>query len=535
MNRLNYSAIIIGSGLAGLYSALKLKQSISNEQKILLVTKSELGESNSRYAQGGIVAVLDENTADSVASHITDTLNAGAGLSDFNSVKYISESSDKVIKDLISLGVEFDKSPSGEFLFTLEGAHSVKRILHCNGDSTGRGIEKQLSKLVFEDNLIDVLENTIAVELLVDENECKGVVLFDGHEYFSAISNVVVLASGGLGQLFKNTTNPVIATGDGFALAYNAGAILQDMEFVQFHPTALAVDSQNKNFLISEAVRGEGAKLVNEKGVAFMSNYHELEDLAPRDIVTRANYQEMHKNNSDFVYLDATKIDKDVLEHRFPKISKVCLDNGIDISKDLIPVHPAAHYFMGGVKAHVDGRTSLKGLFAIGEVASTGLHGANRLASNSLLECVVCAYSMAEYLKNSITEKTPKISENIEKILKKYSQELGFIEYDTDALKAELQEIMWQGAGIVRSEDGLKNANLQLQNLKSKFLRNTKCLNIAEYEFKNMLTVSQVIINSALNRKESRGAHYRIDYPFTKDIAEHSCIMNKQGELSFVR
>ena len=535
MEYIKYSSIIIGSGLAGLYAALKIEQNLPEGQKVLLVTKSDTGESNSRYAQGGIVAVLNENSEDSVASHMADTLNAGAGLSDFNAVKYISENSDKVIKDLISLGVEFDRNENGELLFTLEGAHSVKRILHCNGDATGRGIEKQLSKLVTENENIDVMQNTIAVEVLVEDDECKGAVLFDGHKYFAALTEVLVLATGGLGQLYKNTTNPKCATGDGLAIAYNAGAILRDMEFVQFHPTALAVQSEDANFLVSEAVRGEGAKLVDDKGNPYMSGYHELEDLAPRDIVTRANYEEMAKNNRDFVYLNATLIEKDKLEKRFPNIYKTCLKNGIDISTDYIPVHPAAHYFMGGIKANVDGRTSIKGLYALGETASTGLHGANRLASNSLLECAVMAYSLADYLKGWFTAEEIIISENIEKNLKKYSQELGFIEYDTDALKKELQEIMWDGAGIIRNEEGLKNANLKLQNLKSKFLRNTKCLNISEYEFKNMLTVAQIIINAALNRKESRGAHFRSDYSYTADIAEHNCIVKQQGELSFVR
>lgn len=534
MEYLNYSAIVIGSGLAGLYSAIKIEQNLQSG-KVLLITKADLGESNSRYAQGGIVAVLKDNTEDSVASHITDTLNAGAGLSDFNVVKYISEYSDEVIKDLISLGVNFDRDENDNLIFTLEGAHSVKRILHCNGDATGRGIEKRLSSLVAQNENITKLQNTIAVELITEDETCKGVVIFDGANYKAVLSPVVILATGGLGQIYKNTTNPKCATGDGLALAYNAGAIMQDMEFVQFHPTALAVEGENKNFLISEAVRGEGAKLADRNGNYYMSQYHELEDLAPRDIVTRANYEQMAKSGEDCVFLDATLIDSDKLKKRFPNISQICLKNDIDISKDYIPVHPAAHYFMGGVKSNVDGRTSIKGLFAIGETASTGLHGANRLASNSLLECAVTAYSLAKYVKDNYISSTIQLTENIEKSLKKYSQELGFIEYDTDALKAELQDIMWNGVGIIRSEESLKAANTQLHNLKTKFLRNSKCLNISEYEFKNMLTVAQLIVNAAINRKESRGAHYRTDYPYTKDIAEHNCIIKQQGELSFVR
>lgn len=535
MEFLNYSAIVIGSGISGLYSALKLEQFLPENSKILLVTKSDLGESNSRYAQGGIVAVLNSNTDDSVASHVSDTLNAGAGLNDFNAVKYMSENSDEVTNDLISMGVEFDRDENGNLLFTLEGAHSVRRILHCNGDSTGRGIEKQLSKLVSENENIKVLENTIAVELIIDDDVCKGAVLFDGFKYVFALSNYIVLATGGLGQIYKNTTNPQCATGDSFALAYNAGAILQDMEFVQFHPTALAVESSDANFLVSEAVRGEGAKLVDEKRNPYMKKYHDLEDLAPRDIVARANFEEMQKTHKDNVYLNATLIGQEKIQKRFPTISEVCLRNGIDMAKDLIPVHPAAHYFMGGVKANVDGRTSIKGLFAIGEASSTGLQGANRLASNSLLECVVMAYSLAKYVKNNFDNSFVDKTENMEKLAKKYKQELGFAEYDTKSLKEELQNIMWDGAGIVRSEESLKNANTQLQNLKSKFLRSEKCLNIEEYEFKNMLIVAQMIINSALHRKESRGAHYRADFPLTKEIAEHNCIQKGQGEINFVR
>ena len=478
--------------------------------KILMVTKCELGESNSRYAQGGIVGVLKENTADSVASHVSDTLNAGAGLSDFNVVKYISEKSNDVIHDLINLGVPFDRDENGELLFTLEGAHSVRRILHCNGDATGRGIEKRLSELVAQNEQVILKENTIAVEILKENDACKGVVLFDGSNYS-------------------------VATGDGFALAYNAGAILQDMEFVQFHPTALAVQGEDANHLISESVRGEGAILVDENGKPFMQKYHELKDLAPRDVVARANFEEMKLSGKDYVFLNATVIPKEVQEKRFPSISAMCLKNNIDMTKDFIPVHPAAHYYMGGIKVNYDGRTSIKGLFALGEVSSTGLQGANRLASNSLLECVVSAYAMAEFVQKNIDDELIEMSDELNKVLKKYSQELGFIEYDTDVLKSELQSLMWDGVGIIRSEASLKDAQSRLNDLKSQFLRNEKCLSVQEYEFKNMLTVAQLIITSALQRKESRGAHYREDYPMTKEIAEHNCIIKEQGELSFVR
>ena len=309
-----YSAVIIGSGISGLYAALKLEQQTKFADGILLITKSQLGESNSRYAQGGMVGVLKENKSDSTASHISDTVKAGAGLSELNTVRFISENSDKVIKDLLNFGVEFDRDENNNFTFTLEAAHSVRRVLHSGGDATGRKIEEALVKKISSNQNIDIYEETLAVELLVDEtNECKGVIVFNNltGEYEVIYSSAVILATGGIGQLYKYTTNPSGATGDGMALAFNAGAVMQDMEFVQFHPTALAIDGEENRFLISEAVRGEGAKLVDADGTEFMQNYHEKRELAPRDIVTRANYCEMQKNHSENVYLNATCINKE--------------------------------------------------------------------------------------------------------------------------------------------------------------------------------------------------------------------------------
>lgn len=537
MKHSKYSAVIIGGGIAGLYAALKIAQNIELPEGLLLVTKSKLGESNSRYAQGGIVAVLRENTKDSTSLHISDTLKAGAGLSDFNVTKFISENSDEVIKDLLNFGVEFDKKDNNDFFLTLEAAHSVNRILHSGGDATGRGIEKAFVKKVAENKDIEVYEQTLAIELLTSsDSECKGVILFNDltQEYEVVYSSAVILASGGLGQLYQYTTNPTVATGDGIALAYNSGAMIQDMEFIQFHPTALALDVDENRFLISEAVRGEGAKLVDANGVQFMHKYHEKKELAPRDIVTRAIFNEMKEQNLNNVYLDSTHLEKSMLQKRFPNITKICEDNGIDISKDLIPVSPAAHYSMGGIKTSVEGKTSIRGLYAIGEVSSTGLHGANRLASNSLLECVVCAHELANYL--SFTNLTPpkQIDEAIKKSIDKYSQEVDYVEYDIDSLKAELQNIMWNYVGILRDEKSLDIANKKLQELKSKFSTEVKCFNKWEYEFKNMLTVAQLIIDSAIKRKESRGAHFRTDYPVTNEIAEHSCMIKGERGLVFV-
>ena len=533
-----YSVVIVGSGIAGLYASLKIEQQTNLPDGILLITKSKLGESNSRYAQGGMVAVMHDNKADSTESHITDTIKAGAGLSEFNTVKFISEHSDSVVKDLLKFGVEFDRDENGNLCFTREAAHSVRRILHSGGDATGRMIEKALTKDVSENSNIDVYEQTVAVELLVNsDNECQGVIVFNDltGEYETIYSSATILATGGTGQLYKYTTNPAVATGDGLALAYNAGAVMQDLEFIQFHPTALAIDGGENRFLISEAVRGEGAKLVDKNGVEFMHKYHEKRELAPRDIVTRANYNEMMENNSDHVYLNASCIDSDKLAQRFPNISRICAENGIDISKDYIPVAPAAHYTMGGVKTNVEGQTSISGLYAIGEVASTGLHGGNRLASNSLLECVVCAYEVANFIKNKDLSTPKQINEDMKSKIDKYSEDIEMYELDVDSLKHRLQDIMWKGAGILRSEETLTNALSEIESLSKEFPRDVKCLSKEEYEFKNMLTVSKLIIKSALERKESRGAHYRLDYLNTDEESHHSLLTKKEGELSFAK
>lgn len=532
-----YSVVIIGGGIAGLYAALKIAQKYNLPDGLLLMTKSKLGESNSRYAQGGIVAVLDENEKDSVSLHVSDTLKAGAGLSDFNVTKFISQNSDHVIKDLLSLGVEFDKSENDNFYLTLEAAHSVNRILHSGGDATGIGIENALVKKVIQTPDIEVYEQTLAVELLINaDSECKGLVAFNDltKEYETIYTSTLILASGGLGQLYKYTTNPMVATGDGVALAYNAGAIIQDMEFIQFHPTALALDIDKNRFLISEAVRGEGAKLVDSDGKRFMHKYHEQQELASRDVVTRAIFNEMHEQKLEQVYLDSTHLKKSMLQKRFPNITRICEENGIDISKDFIPVSPAAHYSMGGIKTNIQGKTSIRGLYAIGEVASTGLHGANRLASNSLLECVVSAYELANSLNSEQFIPPRQIDETIKNTVNKYFQDVDYIECEVDKLKSELQAIMWEYVGILRSENSLKIADEKLQLLKSKLSCEDKCKSKKEYELKNMLTVAQLIIKSAQKRKESRGAHFRQDYQITKDVAEHNCIMKCELEPVFV-
>ena len=534
-----YSVVIIGSGAAGMYAALKIANDINLPEGILLITKSNLGESNSKYAQGGIVGVLHQNPDDNTKLHIQDTLKAGAGLTNIKTASEISEASDAVINDLINIGVPFDKDDNGKLTFTLEAAHSIRRILHSGGDATGKCITEALAKKVKDNSEITVLENTMAVEILVSaEKECKGIIIYNEltGEHEIVYTSALILATGGVGQVYKYTTNPDGATGDGIAIAYEAGATIQDMEFIQFHPTALAISPESKNrFLISEAVRGEGAKLINRNGEEFMSNYSDKRELAPRDVVTRAIYSEMNKEHSPNVFLNASVIDSLKLLKRFPTISKRCKENGIDISSKPIPVAPAAHYTMGGIKATVEGKTSIKGLYAIGETASTGLHGANRLASNSLLECVVCAYELADYLSFSNLETPKKIDDGIKKMIDVYSRSINDCGYDIFKLKSELKEIMWNSVGIIRTEEGLKNAQKEVNILKQNFKRRRKCLNKDEYEYRNMLTVAGLIVEGAISRHESRGAHCRSDFKETAQIAKHSNIIKtEEKELSYV-
>ena len=515
MKHSEYSVVIVGSGAAGLYAALKIAQNSNLPDGVLLLTKSDLGESNSRYAQGGIVGVLKSNPADQTELHIQDTLKAGAEINNPKVVKYISEISDCVINDLIENGVKFDSESDGSLKFTLEAAHSVKRILHIGGDATGKGIVDALIKKIKETPNITIVEHSMAVELLTNsDSECKGLILFNEltGEHEIVYTSATVIATGGVGQVYKYTTNPNCATGDGIDIAYNAGAIIQDMEFIQFHPTALALSPNSKNrFLISEAVRGEGARLIDNNGKEFMSNYHDKRELAPRDIVTRAIFNEMQQKQASNMFLNASIIDKARLLMRFPTISKRCMENGIDISQKPIPVAPAAHYTMGGIKATVDGKTSIRGLYAIGEAACTGFHGANRLASNSLLECVVCAYELADYLSFANLQTPKKIDTNILKTLEMYSAPINEVDYNISELKQKLKDLMWNNVGILRSEEKLLEAASLLKTYKKDFLRTRKCLNIEEYEYRNMLTVAELIIQASLNRKESIGAHSRID------------------------
>jgi L-aspartate oxidase len=535
MKHSTYSVIIVGSGIAGLYAAIKLSETMHLPDGILLLTKSQLAECNSRYAQGGIVGVLPENKADSISLHIADTIKAGCGLCDFNVVKFISENSNRAIKDLIKYGVEFDRNDKKQLNFTLEGAHSVRRILHVGGDATGYGIEKALVNKVKNDpaiaSNITIYEQTLAIDLLVDsKNNCRGVISFNDltKEYETVYAPITILATGGTGQVYKYTTNPSVTTGDGLALGIRANAKIKDMEFIQFHPTALSLENNDSRFLISESVRGEGAKLVNQKGEYFMEN-HPQKDLAPRDVVAREIYSQLSKGNK--VFLDATFIDIDKFKTRFPNIYKSCMDNNIDVTKDFIPVSPAAHYCMGGIKTEINGKTSVNNLYAIGEVACTSLHGANRLASNSLLECVVSAFELVNTINKQTLTPSNIIDESVLTTIKKYSPEndMDDMDFDCKKLSSELRDLMWNKVGIVRTEASLLDALSELNKIEQQEIFKDKCNSIEEYELRNMLYVAKCIINSALKRKESIGAHYRADSE-TKDIKHDMHTEDKSDE-----
>ena len=515
-----YSVVVIGSGVAGLYLALKVASQKHLNDGILVVTKSQMQTSSSSLAQGGIVAVLPEiNKQDSISSHVSDTIKAGCGLNDFNAVKFISQNSSCVIQDLINLGVEFDKTQDGKLSFALEAAHSVPRILHVK-DATGRAIEEILCKRVQETPEIDIYENTCAIELLVDNSNCaKGVIVYNREtdSYEAVYSNAVILATGGIGQLYAHTTNPEVATGDGIALAYRAGAKVKNMEFVQFHPSALAVVNKTTMPLVSEAVRGAGAKLCDSRGNYFAKDFDERGELAPRDIVARAIYSTMLKNGDDNVFLDISQMGIEYFRNRFPNISKSCEENGIDISDGLIPVAPAAHYFMGGIETNVCGETSIENLYALGECSCSGFHGANRLASNSLLECAAGAYELADLLCEKNLDPPKNYDEKVKTILERYEQDsestCELEEVDIDDIKNKIREIMWEYVGISRNKDKL---NIALQKLNSLLLaiNSSNCAHISDcYEVKNMILVSLLVVNAALKRENSIGAHYREDFP----------------------
>lgn len=492
--------VILGSGIAGLYTALAASLAGGS---VTVLTKQTMMDTGTDKAQGGIAAALGDS--DSPALHREDTLVAGAGLCDSEAVAaLVSEGPDRV-RELIGLGAIFDRDSQGLAL-TREGAHSQRRILHASGDATGAEIQRVLTQRVQENEKIRVLENHYVVDLLVRDNTCYGVLAYDrkNKTYKVFRGKVVVLSTGGLGRIFEHNTNPEIATGDGVSIAFRAGAEVMDMEFLQFHPTVLNLPGAPR-FLISEAVRGEGAFLRNRQGQRFMLHYHDLAELAPRDIVVRAILKEMAATNSNKVFLDVTHLDPEEVKLRFPNITRTCAEYGLDITVDRIPVAPAAHYMMGGVKTNLVGETSIRGLYACGEVACPGVHGANRLASNSLLEGLVFGGRIVDETQSFLKDYRPRRLEFACDWL------LEPVKIDYMSLRKELEVLMGEKVGPVRSGSGLKEA-LDFFDTWS-HLKRSRVETAEQMEVKNMLQVGELLAEAALARRESRGGHYRVDYP----------------------
>ncbi len=486
--------LVIGAGVAGLRAAIELAKSGS----VLVIAKDSLRESSSEYAQGGIAVALSDD--DEVALHEQDTLYAGDGLCDQHAVHTLVEEGPAAIQDLIEWGAEFDREGQ-KLSFTREGAHSRNRILHAHGDSTGHEIARTLYRKAASLGSIRFESYAAVTDLLMADGpapRAAGAVIFDEKAGVlrDVRSRAVLLATGGLGRVFKETTNPDVATGDGVAMAWRAGAEIDNIEFVQFHPTALHIEGAPR-FLLSEALRGDGAVLRNKDGEAFMQRYHPLGDLAPRDVVSRSIVSEMRRTGSPHVWLDLTGRDAEFIHHRFPRIYETCLAYGLDIAREAAPVHPAAHYAMGGVMSDLDGRSTVAGLYAAGEVACTGVHGANRLASNSLLEAVVfglrAGRAMATQARHGIPAKTVRPPMLIPAITER-----------------EIRELTWERCGIVRDREGLDSA---IETLDRTEWDPPASPALAGIELRNMHQVAGLIASCALWREESRGAHYRTDFP----------------------
>jgi L-aspartate oxidase len=487
--------LVIGAGVAGLRAAIELAKTGS----VLVIAKDSLRESSSEYAQGGIAVALSDD--DEVALHEQDTLYAGDGLCDQKAVHTLVEEGPAAIQDLIEWGAEFDRD-GAKLSFTREGAHSRNRILHAHGDSTGREIARTLYRKASSLPNVKFESYSAITDLLLVEGRVVGAVAFDGKRLREVRARAVLLATGGLGRVFKETTNPDVATGDGVAMAWRAGAQIGNIEFVQFHPTALHVEGVPR-FLLSEALRGEGAVLRNNAGEAFMERYHEMKDLAPRDVVSRSIVAEMERTGSPHVWLDLTSRDADFIRQRFPRIYETCLAYGVDIAKEAAPVHPAAHYAMGGVWTDLDGRTTIPGLYAAGEVACTGVHGANRLASNSLLEGVVFGARAGAAMGGETGAKTPCDVAGPPMIIPSCSEQ-------------QLRDLTWRYCGILRDGSGLETALRQL-GVWREGGSEREMPSLAEFELRNICDVAVLIARCALWREESRGAHYRTDFPEKRD------------------
>lgn len=505
--------LIIGSGIAGLSVAIKVAQRFPHRQ-CMVITKQESAESNTRYAQGGIAVVSDFNH-DSFESHVNDTLEAGDGLCDPAVVDHVVRQAPARLQELMEMGADFDRNALGELVLGREGGHKANRIIH-HQDVTGLNISTALLEKVKSLPNISLLSHHVAIDLITalkgksHESSCQGATVLNVETgtVEQYIAGATVLATGGIGQLYQTTTNPLIATGDGIAMAFRAGASISNMEFIQFHPTALYDPKSSPAFLISEAVRGQGAYLRNSRGERFMFRYHIDGELACRDIVSRAIASEILANDEPFVYLDCTHISTDILRERFPNIYSTCLAKGIDISKDYIPVAPAAHYLCGGIDVDLRSRTSIENLYACGECSNTGLHGANRLASNSLLEATVFAHNCFMDIEASFEEIHTDSLTEMTSLAAPKGQETSL-----DKKKLALQQLMTRYAGIVRNHEGLEFAARGLQDLEKDFSDlHAQALHSPEWnELRNMITCARLVVNLSLERKENRGGFFNED------------------------
>lgn len=504
--------LVVGAGVAGLRAAIELAQA----GEVLIVAKDNLRESSSEYAQGGIAVALGED--DDVSLHEQDTLVAGDGLCHPEAVRTLVREGPAAVQQLIEWGAEFDREDS-RLAFGREGAHSRRRILHAHGDSTGREIAHTLYRKASSLPNVRFQSFSAVTDLLTADGEVAGVVACDASSRRSVpvYARAVLLATGGLGRVYRDTTNPEVATGDGVAAAFRAGAGLGDLEFVQFHPTALHLEGAPP-FLLSEALRGEGAWLRNAAGERFIERYHPLAELAPRDVVSRSIVMEMRRTGSPHVFLDLRHLGADFLRRRFPRISETCLRYGIDLTTALVPVHPAAHYAMGGVWTDLDGRTSLPRLFAAGEVACTGVHGANRLASNSLLEAIVFGARAGMAMRECTEARHLESARPAEARFPCTSA-------------SDLRMLAWEKCGILRSGDGLAEA---LRSLDRIAVSSCSEPNRSLFELRNMHTVVSLIARCALARKESRGSHYRADYPEKRPAFQRHSRISKGHEVTFL-